>query len=191
MAPSRAVLLGAVLWLLVALMLGASGALLGFRPPILLLMVASLALALVAATWALPTLRRFVREVDLRVLAGFHLVRVLGLYFVVLAARGLLPSLFVLAAGYGNLVVASLALILVLFLPPTTPRARTWWLCWNLLGLAVGLCVAIAILLVDPGAVRMLLRLPASLIPSFIAPIALATHVWMVGRLALERREVL
>ena len=188
MSPGRAVLAGALVWLVAALWLGGAGALLGLRPAVLLLLVASLALVLVAASWLVPTLRRFARSADFRVLAGFHLVRFLGLHFVILGMHGLLPALFVLFAGYGNLVVAALALVSILLVRPGSRGARAWWLGWNLLGLLVGFAVGAVVLVVgrtNPDALRAFLVLPLSLVPSFVAPIALATHVWMIVRLVL------
>jgi len=185
MTPTRAVLLGAVLWLLTAIVLGASGALRGVPAPALVSLVASLVIILLVASWTVPSLRRFARTVDLRLLAGFHLVRLVGLHFVLLGARGLLPGLFVVAAGWGNLLVAVLALLLLVWMPPGSSRGRSWWLAWNVLGLAVALSVGIVLLILGRSAPEPMLRvLPLSLLPSFIAPIAVTTHVWMLLRLA-------
>jgi hypothetical protein len=178
-------LAGALLWLLAALVLGGSGALLGLRPSVLLLLVASLAIVLVVASVIVPTLRRFVVEADLRLLASFHLFRFVGLYLVVLGARGLLPGLFVVAAGWGNLAVAVLALLLIVLVPPQAPHAGRWWLVWNLFGLLVSLAIGIVLLVLGASGPGTMLRvLPWSLLPSFVAPIAVATHVWMLLRLA-------
>jgi hypothetical protein len=184
MTATRTVLVGAVVWLVVALFLGGSGALLGIPAPTLVALVASLAFVLLVASWAVPPLRRFARSADLRLLAGFHLLRFVGLYFVVLGLRGLLPALFVLAAGWGNLLVAVLALLLLAWVPPASPRGRPWWVGWNLLGLSVALSVGIVVLVIGRSAPEPMLRvLPFSLLPSFVAPIAVATHVWMLVRL--------
>ena len=181
---NRAVLAGAVLWLVVAIVLGASGALRGLPPSTLVVLVVSLVIVLLVASWTVAPLRRFVRDVDLRLLAGFHLLRFAGLHFVILGARGLLPGLFVIAAGYGNLAVAALAVLLLAFLPPGSPRTRPWWLGWNLVGLAVAVTVGIVVLAIGRGLPDPLLRvLPWSLLPSFVAPIAVASHVWMLVRL--------
>ena len=184
MSETRAVLVGAAVWLFVAVFLGASGALLEIPTPVLVVLVASLAIVLLVASWTVPALRRFARSADLRLLAGFHLVRFVGLYFVILGLRGLLPGLFVASAGYGNLLVAILVLLLLTRVPPASPPARRLWLGWNLLGLAVALFVAIALLVIGRSAPDPMLRvLPFSLLPSFVAPIAVATHVWMLVRL--------
>ena len=78
-----------------------------------------------------------------------------------------------------------LALLLLAWVPPGSPRGRPWWLGWNILGLAVALSVGIVLLVLGRSAPEPMLRvLPLSLFPSFIAPIAVATHVWMLLRLA-------
>ena len=187
---SRTVLVGALLWLLAAIALGAAGALLGLRPFVLVLLVASLAVVLMLAGWLVPGLQRFAEGADLRLLAGVHLARLVGLHFVILGARGLLPSLLVLAAGFGNLLVGVLAGVLIALVPPGRPTGRAWWIAWNVLGLVVGLSVGVSILVLgrtDPDALRALRVLPLSLVPSFVAPIALATHAWMLVRLSRGR----
>ena len=184
MSATRTVLVGAVVWLFVALFLGAAGALRGIPTPALVVLVTSLAIVLLVASWTVPPLRRFARTADLRLLAAFHLLRCVGLYFVILGMRGLLPGLFVASAGYGNLLVAILALLLLARVPPASPRARRLWLGWNVLGLAVALWVGIVLLVLGRSGPEPMLRvLPFSLLPSFVAPIAIATHVWMLVRL--------
>jgi hypothetical protein len=148
-------------------------------------LVVSLVIVLLVASFTVPPLRRFARTADLRLLAGFHLVRFVGLHFVILGVRGLLPNLFVLVAGWGNLVVAILAMLLLLRVPPGSPAGRSWWLAWNVLGLAVALSVGLVLLVLGRSAPEPMLRvLPLSLLPSFVAPIAVTTHVWMLLRLA-------
>jgi len=185
MSATRTVLVGALLWLLVAVVLGASGALRGIPPRALVTLVASLAFVLLVASWTVAPLRRFVRQADLRLLAGFHLLRLVGLYFVILGWRGLLPGLFVDAAGYGNLGVGVLAALLLVSVSPSSMPGRAWWIGWNVLGLAVAFSVGIVVLVIGRGVPDPMLRvLPFSLLPSFVAPIAVATHVWMLLRLA-------
>src|SRR5262249_45716002 len=113
--------------------------------------------------------------------------RFVGLYFVILGLRGLLPGLFVDTAGYGNLAVAFLALLLLASVSPRSPRGRAWWVGWNVLGLAMALSIGVALLILGRSAPEPMLRvLPWSLLPSFVAPIVIATHVWMLVRLANE-----
>lgn len=183
-------LLGVLGWLALAIALGASGAFRGLRAPALLALGASLAFVLLVASWVVPGLRRFAETADLRLLASFHLLRFAGLDLLVLGHRGLLPSWLVLAAGVGNVLVALAALVLLTWVAPGTRRGRPWWIGWNLLGLLVGLCVGGTILVVgrtDPDAMRAFQILPLSLLPSFVAPMALATHAWMLVRLSRRR----
>jgi hypothetical protein len=59
-------------------------------------------------------------------------------------------------------------------------------LAWNVVGmLDIGFVVATAARLAaaDPSSMRALLRLPLSLLPTFLVPLIIATHVWIFVRL--------
>jgi hypothetical protein len=147
-------------------------------------------LALLVAPLAWPTLRRFVWTVDLRALVLFHLTRFVGFYFLVLHARGELPWAFAVPGGWGDNVVAATGLLLVLLVRPDRPGGRRAYLVWNVVGLLdiLGVVLTAARLAFsDPASMRALLALPLSLLLTFVVPIIIATHVWMLGRLARAR----
>lgn len=194
MAPSsdsgrRYVIVG-VVWLLVALALGATGTVASWRPPMPQLVIAGLTLLLLAAFVALPGLRRWLRGLDLRWLVALHLTRFVGIYFLVLYYRdGALPRDFAVPGGWGDIVVATLALALL-----TTGgelAARPWLVgLWNALGLIDILFVvatASRIAFADPSSLDALLRLPLSLLPTFLVPLIIADHVVVFWRLGTRR----
>jgi hypothetical protein len=187
---TRAVLSAAGAWLGVAWLIGASGRLATLRPPAPQLVLVGVTLALLVAPLAWPTLRRFVWTVDLRVLVLFHLTRFVGFYFLVLHARGELPWAFAVPGGWGDNVVAATGLLLVMLVRPDRPGGRRAYLVWNVVGLLdiLGVVLTAARLaFADPESMRALLQLPLSLLLTFVVPIIIVTHVWMLGRLARAR----
>jgi hypothetical protein len=181
------VLAGTGVWLAAAGLVGASGRLSTLRPPAPQLILAGLTAVLLAAGRLWPPLRRFVETVDLRALVLFHLTRFVGFYFLALHARGELPWAFAVPGGRGDIVVAAAALVLVLAARPDTPGGRRAYLAWNVVGLAdiLGVVLTAARLaFTDPVSMQALLHLPLSLLLTFVVPIIVATHVWMLRRLA-------
>ena len=184
---TRPVLALAGVWLLAAGLIGASGWLSALRPPAPQLVLAGLTIALLLATRLWSPLREFLEAVDVRALVLFHVTRFVGFYFLVLYARGDLPWAFAVPGGWGDNAVAATALLLVLLVRPDSPGGRPAYLAWNVLGLLdiLGVVLTAARLaLADPGSMRALLRLPLSLLLTFVVPVIIATHVLMLARLA-------
>jgi hypothetical protein len=152
-----------------------------------LLGLTTLVLALVGQ---LRGLRRFARTVDLRVLVAFHLTRFVGFYFLVLHARGELPYAFAMPYGWGDIAVAVVAVALLALVRPAGPSGRGAYLAWNLIGAAdILFVVATAgrLAMADPGSMQALTRLPLALLPTFVVPLIIATHVIMLSRLVRGR----
>jgi hypothetical protein len=190
-APPRTGLVVAVAgaWLLGAVLLGVSGRMRALRPPAPQLMLAGITIALLVAARHWPPLREFVRTVDLRALVLFHVTRFVGFYFLALHARGELPWAFAVPGGWGDIAVAATALPLLL-VRADTPAGRRAYLTWNVFGLVdiLGVVLTAARLAFrDPASMSALLELPLSLLLTFVVPIIVATHVWMLGRLARHR----
>lgn len=133
---------------------------------------------------AVPRLRAWALQVDERVLVAFHLTRFVGAYFLVLYAQGRLPYTFAVVGGWGDILVAGLALPLLL------ARADGWrrsvYTVWNLVGLADILFVvgtAVRSTLLDPSSMQVLLLPPMNLLLTFVVPIILVTHLVLGYRL--------
>ena len=153
----------------------------------------ALGVAITLALLAALAVRRDYLEKALRAgvrpLVAVHLVRFSGLYVLWLASRGLLPGDFAMSAGWGHIVVAILAAIVLLVVRPETKAGRTAILAWNVIGV-------LGVLFVFAAAARMagtdaLLQagftsLPLSLLPTFLAPLIVVTHVlifvWALSR---------
>lgn len=179
-------------WFVGALVAGAAGLLAVLPPPFPQLVLVGLVLALLVALRLSQVFRSWAMTVDLRVLVLIHVSRLVGLYLLFLAGRGELPAAWALPAGWGDIAVALLALALVLFVPLETRPGRAALLVWNVLGLADILLVvagATRIALADPHAMRALFWPPLSLLPTFLVPLIVFTHVVVFARLLAARRQ--
>jgi hypothetical protein len=190
---STGVLLASAVWLAAAIALGVSGIPQRLPFPVPQLILLSLTGLLLLATFRLPRLRAWAYEIDARWLVALHLSRFVGFYFLVLYGRGELSQAFAVTAGWGDNLVASLALLLLLLGPPTIKGRWSLYLIWNVIGLADILFVvasAARIGMSDPQSIRALLKLPLSLLPTFLVPLIIASHVVLFARLARIRKGV-
>jgi hypothetical protein len=145
-------------------------------------------------------LRALAFGVPLALLVAVNVGRLLGAFFLLLHAEGRLPRTFAAGAGWGDIAIAALALPLAW---AVHRRIAGWWtatLVWNALGFldlvaAVTLGVGSApgspfrFIHEAPGSGAMG-TLPWLLIPGFLVPIYLLTHLAVFARLARERESV-
>jgi hypothetical protein len=138
------------------------------------------------ACWKITLLRVWVLNVDLSWLVLLHLTRLFaGVYFLVLCQRGQLPCEFARLAGWGDIVAAVLALAVVGAM--RTEFAKALLLTWNTLGLIDIIFVVFSALrfgLIDWESMHALRELPLSLLPTFLIPLIIASHVLIFVRLA-------
>ena len=106
------VLLALGAWFVVVLAIGATGALspVGGGAPALGLTVVLPVAALVSAYFALPSVRNAMTATPLPTLIAVHAIRLLGIMFLVLYARGRLPAPFAPSAGWGDVLIGATAL---------------------------------------------------------------------------------
>lgn len=176
-------------WLLLVVSLGAACAFVGRpgTPP--LAIAAGLGVPLlVFFSWLRLSrpFREFILTLDLRVVAGIQAWRWAGLGFLSLYAYRVLPAVFALPAGLGDMAVGFAApwMILGLLRKPDFAASRAF-IRWNVLGI-LDLLVAVSI-----GALSATLStgargeistgpmssLPLLVIPAFLVPIFLMLHV--------------
>ena len=181
---SRFVVFGLLAWLCFALAVGVSGRFYYASAPAVAATVWLLTGLALVACWKVPPIREWVTNVDLRWLIAMHLMRFVGIYFLVLGARGSLPDGFARPAGIGDIAIATSAL-LILFVPQLQVSRRIL-LIWNGLGLLDIVFVAFAALrfgLRDLQSMAPLRELPLSLLPTFIVPLIIASHILIFVRL--------
>ena len=178
--------LALVLWFVIATIASATGVFARLHfPGFQLVILALVAVAIVAVTAAGP-IREWVDALPWRALVGIHGLRLVGLWFLVLGARGLLAPSFASRAGWGDIVAAVVAIALA-GVAAAPNRARGLFNVWNTFGV-LDLIVAVATATVVtrqglvPG-IEPLTRLPLSLVPSFFVPVLLASHVVLYRRI--------
>jgi hypothetical protein len=136
------------------------------------------------AYFRVRALRTWIDGTDLRILVLLHVTRFIGIYFLVLYQRGELPRAFAVPAGIGDIVVATMALPVV-FAPLDDATRRRAVRIWNVVGLVDILFVvftAARLNLADPTQLRALTYLPLSLLPTFLVPLIIATHLILFVR---------
>jgi hypothetical protein len=147
--------------------------------------VLGLSALLLLAYFRLATVRAWVDALDLRTLVLLHVTRFVGLYFLVLSRRGVLPSDFAVPGGIGDIIVATLALVVV-FAPLADASRERAIRIWNVIGLvdiALVVLTAVRLDLANPLQMRAMTYLPLSLLPTFLVPLLIATHIIIYTRL--------
>ncbi|HZS34759.1 MAG TPA: hypothetical protein VFC42_15455, partial [Methylomirabilota bacterium] len=104
---------------------------------------------------------------------------------------GELPWAFAVPGGWGDVAVALVALALVALVDPARPGGCRLYAARNLLGLAdiLGVVATAARLAITvPGSMRALMEGPLALLPTFLVPLIVTTHVVLLARLRASRR---
>ena len=139
--------------------------------------------------WKVRAIRACVLNIDLRWLVVLHLTRLFaGAYFLVLCQRGQLPRAFARPAGWGDMVIGVLAVAVASALH--TQFGKTFLLSWNTLGLIDIIFVVASALrfgVQDWQSMHALRELPLSLLPTFLVPLIIASHVLIFVRLPRAR----
>lgn len=175
-----------LVWFVVALIVGASGWLLTMVPPEPQFLLAALTVGLIAAGVVVPSFRAWLAELELRTVIAVHVTRFIGIYFLMLYARGLLPFQFAVVGGWGDIAIAATAL-LWLVLPQEPEAYPTLLWVWNICGLidiALVVVTAARMGMADPASMAPLRSLPLSLLPTFLVPLIIGSHVLIFWRLA-------
>ena len=180
-APSRGAWAALLVWFVAALGIGAFR-LLAYLPVPPPAIAGAITLALLLAIALSPSMRRHARSFGPRSFVAFHVVRVAaGAYFLVLYSRGVLPAEFAMPAGRGDIAVGITAVVVAV---SCTPLRSSWQqialLTWNALGLVdivFVLSLGMRLFLRDTAVMSRFMELPLSLLPTFVVPIVLVTHV--------------
>lgn len=175
------------LWLGFAVLAGVTGLFIKLPFPGTQLIILSFVGLTLAAGVVPSRLRDWIEALPLRALVGINAVRLVGIYFVVLGARGELNATFAARAGWGDIAAATLAIALAMVGSPRGTGQRLLFHAWNAFGaldLVVAVMTATIVTLQGavPGTAR-LLSFPLVLVPAFFVPLLLANHIFIFRRL--------
>ena len=189
--PGRFVWLvvGPIIWFCLAYAVGAAGTLRSVPAQTIPVIVALLTVIVLLSCWRVPTARSVVMSLDFRYILGFHLIRfVAALFLLIEAGNGKLAAAFAYPAAIGDMVVALFALLLLGIV--TRPSGRLLLVIWNTAGLVDILFVvssALRVGLRDWTGMIPLRELPLSLLPTFVVPLIIASHIIIFVRLVRRR----
>lgn len=124
--------------------------------------------------------RKFALSLDPQILTLAQTWRIVGFSFVLLEARGVLPAIFALPAGYGDMTIGATATFAAWKL--ASPMRRNRFILWQVLGItdlvtAVGLGTTARLLSPHGPSMVAMTVLPLSLIPTFLVPLFLIFHL--------------
>jgi hypothetical protein len=142
---------------------------------------------LVFALWfaASEKFRQFTLSLNPQLLTLAQSWRIIGFTFVLLEARGVLPAIFALPAGYGDMAIGMTATFVAWKL--ANPIRRNSFVVWQLLGItdlvaAVGLGTTARVLSPHGPSMVAMTVLPLSLVPTFLVPLFLIFHVICIAQ---------
>lgn len=176
-------------WLSIVVALGTAGAFIGppGQPP---LPIAIGVVAPLLLFWAWlqvsDAFRHFVLSLDLRLIVGMQGWRWAGMGFLFLHAHHILPAVFALPAGLGDMAIGATApwMVLALARDPEFATSKAF-VRWNLLGMldlvvAVGIGALSATLATGAHgeiSTSPMASLPMLLVPAFLVPLFFMLHV--------------
>jgi hypothetical protein len=130
-------------------------------------------------------------------LIALQAYRVLGSAFLIGWARGLVPGVFALPAGIGDVITGLLAVPVAISLAAGTPESRKVAVAWNVFGL-LDFAIAVSIgLMIAPGPLQVIVSsipnatvgiYPNVMVPAFAVPSSILLHVLSLRQLRRCRR---
>jgi len=172
-----------------ALSLGASALHLLQRPPgqpPLPLLIAVLTPLAAFSLWYASSkpFREFVLSLSPRTLTLIQAERIGGLVFLAMYTYNILPGMFALPAGLGDIAVGATAYLAAARLVPHRRRAFIAWQLLGILDLVVAVSMGAVSTLIDPHGISTapMTELPLSLIPGFAVPLFVILHVICIAQ---------
>ncbi|WP_455200693.1 hypothetical protein [Kaarinaea lacus] len=157
------------------------------QPPLNILLALIIPLLAFATIYAIsPRFKDYVLSIDMRHLILLHSWRMLGFGFVFLYFYDVLPALFAYPAGVGDALAAIFAVFLAIAMYQNKAITKKWIYRWNTFGL-MDFVIAVSLgIMSRTGNIGQLEGhvasdamgvLPLVLIPAFIVPFYIITHV--------------
>lgn len=175
-----------LIWYALAIFAGGAGLTLRMAPPWPQIILFGLVVLLLLLYWLSQSFRKWILSINIKLLIAVHLTRFIGFYFLYLYSIERLPYDFAVLGGWGDIIIASSALLIILFVHLVGKSGWIICLIWNLIGLVDILFVVVTasrLAIADPQSMSELLKLPLSLLPTFLVPIIIFTHIIIFIRL--------
>jgi hypothetical protein len=156
------------------------------QPPLAFGLAALLPLVLFAIWYGRSeAFRQFTLSLNPRTLTLIQSWRIVGYTFLILYTYGILPGIFALPAGWGDVFIGATAPLVALKL--ATSAHRKSYLLWQVLGitdLVLAVTLGATSSLLSPEAVpnSAMTVLPLSLIPTFAVPLFLILHIISIAQ---------
>ncbi|WP_225578519.1 hypothetical protein [Rhodanobacter sp. 7MK24] len=175
-------------WFVLVVSLGISGAFVGRpgQPPVAIAIGVGAPLLMFFAWLRFsPSFRAFILSLDLRLITAMQAWRWAGLGFLSLYAHNVLPAMFALPAGLGDMAVGFAAPWMILALVRRSDfagsRAFVRWNLFGMLDLAVAIVLGTLSATLSSGAAgeittAPMATLPLLVIPAFLVPLFLMLH---------------
>jgi hypothetical protein len=132
-----------------------------------------------------PKFRRFIESISPRTLTMSQTWRVNGFVFLILAAFGMLPAMFAIPAGLGDMAIGATApWIARRFANRERRRGFVTWQALGILDLlmAIGLGSAANLLYPLSTSTGIMTTLPMSIVPTFLVPLWLIFHLICIAQ---------
>ncbi len=149
--------------------------------------IAAAAPLIVFSVWfaASEGFRKFALSLNPGILTGAQAGRIIGFTFVLLEAHNVLPAIFALPAGYGDMFIGVTAFFAAWQL--ANSQRRNIFIVWQLLGildLVTAVTLGVTAGSIDPHGASMaaMTVLPLSLIPTFFVPLFMIFHVICIAQ---------
>ncbi len=156
------------------------------RPPLALGLAVLIPVAAFAIWFATSTgFRQFTLSLNPRTLTLVQAWRTGGFLFLVLQTYAILPGLFALPAGWGDITIGATAILVAAKL--VNPDHRKGFILWQLLGisdLVVAVTMGTMAGLISPNGIPTapMTVLPLSLIPTFAVPLFTILHIICIAQ---------
>jgi hypothetical protein len=196
-APGGVALLAAhILWFVAVVALAGSGALawrLELGAPLLGLSIVTPIVVLVVLATVVPATGRALASIPLPALMSVHAIRIVGFLFLLLLATGRISAPLAPSAGWGDIIAGATAVPVAWALSTRGAGVRWLVLLWNSFGL-LDLLAALTLgltsapgsplqLFFDPPGSTAMGTLPWALIPVFLVPQLIVSHLAIYRRL--------
>ncbi|NRA36682.1 MAG: hypothetical protein HRU15_00950 [Planctomycetes bacterium] len=180
-----------LVWFLCALIIAALELFYNCPAMVIACILWSQVVALVIYLCYSPKFKQYLYTIPLQIIILYHIVRFVGFYFLELQHQGRLTDEFIWIA-WGDIISAAWAIPLCIFAANLRSTAQ-WWnvITWNVFAACDILCVVITIAslgLQDMSQVVEMTAFPLNMLPLFIVPLIIFSHILIFARLNLKRK---